>query len=63
MFKFLWDGKPDKINRNLIIQDYSKGGLKMVEIYSYKNSLKIKWIKRILDKENKGNWKEIYKKD
>ena len=63
MFQFLWDGKPDKIKRNLIIQDYSKGGLKMVEIYSYINSLKIKCIKRILDKENKGNWREIYKKD
>ena len=63
MFQFLWDGKPDKIKRNLIIQDYSKGGLKMVEIYSYINSLKIKWIKRILDKENKGSWKEIYNKE
>ena len=60
MFNFLWDGKPDKINRNVIIQDYSKGGLKMIEIESYINSLKTKWIQRILDKENTGQWKELY---
>ena len=60
MFNFLWDGKPDKINRKVIIQDYSKGGLKMIEIESYINSLKTKWIKRILDKENTGQWKELY---
>ena len=63
MFNFLWDGKPEKINRNVIIQDYSKGGLKMIEIESYINSLKTKWIKRILDKENTGQWKELYIKD
>ena len=63
MFNFLWDGKPDKINRNIIIQDYSEGGLKMIEIDSYINSLKAKWIKRILDEENKGLWKEIYIKE
>ena len=63
MHKFTWDGKPDKINRNLIIQDYSEGGLKMVDIYSYINSLKTKWIKRIIDNKNTGNWKELYNKE
>ena len=63
MFKFIWDGKPDKIKRNLIIQDYAKGGLKMVDIYSYINSLKTKWIKRIIDNNNTGNWKELYNKE
>ena len=57
MFNFLWDGKPEKINRKVIIQDYDMGGLKMVEIESYINSLKSKWIKRILDTENTGQWK------
>ena len=60
MFNFLWDGKPEKINRKVIIQDYSMGGLKMIEIESYINSLKAKWIKRILDNENTGQWKELY---
>ena len=63
MFRFLWNGKPDKIKRNVIIQDYNKGGLKMIEIDSYINALKTKWIKRILDENNKGLWKEIYLKE
>ena len=32
----------------------------MIEKESYINSLKIKWIKRILYKENTGQWKEMY---
>ena len=28
MFDFLWDNKPDKINRKTIIQNYENGGLK-----------------------------------
>ena len=32
MFSFLWDGKPDKIKRDRIIQDYKNGGLKMIDI-------------------------------
>ena len=40
MFKFIWDGIHDKIKRNLIIQDYLKCGLKMVDMYSYIYSLK-----------------------
>ena len=35
----------------------------MIEIDSYINSLKAKWIKRILDEENKDLWKEIYVKE
>ena len=27
-YDFLWDSKPDKIARNLIIQDYPDGGLR-----------------------------------
>ena len=60
MFKVLWDGKPDKISRKVIVQNYSNGGLKMIEIESYINSLKAKWIKRILDNQNNGQWKDLY---
>ena len=60
MFDFLWDGKPDKISRKVIVQNYSNGGLKMIEIESYINSLKAKWIKRLLDKHNTGQWKDLY---
>jgi hypothetical protein len=27
-FKFIWNGKPDKVKRNLIINSYERGGCK-----------------------------------
>ena len=60
MFKFIWDDKPDKIKRNVLSQDYINGGLKMLDLNKFTISLKASWIKRILDTNNKGQWKEIY---
>ena len=34
-FNFLWNGKGDKIKRNVIIRDYPDGGLKMLDIISF----------------------------
>lgn len=44
LYDFLWDGKRDKIKRSEMINDYDKGGLKMVDIQSFNTSLKIKWV-------------------
>ena len=57
----MWDGKPDKIKRTNIIKDYKDGGLKMIDIKTFINSLKASWIKRIYDENNNGMWKNIYK--
>ena len=46
-FQFLWNNKPDKIKRAAICGDYSKGGLKMVNVYQFIKSFKITWIRRI----------------
>ena len=48
-FKFIWNGKPDKVKRNTLIGDFEKGGLKMVDIESYFISLKASWISRLAD--------------
>ena len=56
MFNFLWDKKPDKIKRDIITQDYKDGGLKMIDIEMFLNSLKSSWRKRILDTSNNGIW-------
>ena len=40
-----------------MINDYSNGGLKMLDIESFSKSLKATWIKKYLDKENRGKWK------
>ena len=63
MFDFLWDGKPDKINRKTIVQDYKNGGLKMIEIDSFIKSIKAGWVKRLSNEHNSGDWKTIYLKE
>ena len=57
LYKFLWNGKCDKIKRVHMINDYTKGGLKMLDIQSFNNAVKAKWVQRYLDPNNKGKWK------
>ena len=47
-FRFLWDGKPSKIRREIIIQNHKQGGMSMIDLNSFNKSLKISWMKRIL---------------
>ena len=59
-YHFLWDGKPDKIKRNVIINEYGDGGLKMIDLFSFNKSLKTIWIKKYLEKTNMGKWKFFF---
>lgn len=45
-FSFLWNGKGDKIKRDIITNDYANGGLKMIDIQSFNKSLKATWRTR-----------------
>ena len=54
-FNFLWDGKPDKIKRKQITKPYNQGGLNMVDLFPYIQSLKLSWTKRLL-KATKQPW-------
>ena len=56
-YKFLWNGKSDKIKRTQMINDYSNGRLRMLDIQSFNQALKAKWIQKYLDQKNKGKWK------
>ena len=60
MFNFIWDRKPDKINRKTLCQNYNNRGLKMIDFKKIVLSLKASWVKRILDKDNNGQWKKLY---
>ena len=40
-FNFLWNGKGDKIKRDVVIRDYPDGGLKMLDIISFNKALKV----------------------
>ena len=59
-YDFPWDSKGDKNKRTEIINDYDKSGLKMIDIKSFKASLKMKWVQSYLYTENKGKWKFFF---
>lgn len=44
LYDFLWERRGDKIKMTEIINDYDKGGLKMIDIQIFNKSLKIKWV-------------------
>ena len=46
LFKFLWNGL-DKVTRMSVINDYEKGGLKMIDLESMVKSLRLAWLKRL----------------
>ena len=48
-YNFVWKGKPDKISRKQLIQPYSEGGAKMINIHLHAESLKISWIRRVFN--------------
>ena len=60
-YKFLWDGKGDKIKRTVVINGYQEGGIKMLDIKSFNSALKATWIPKYLDVNNKGKWKIVFK--
>ena len=44
LYDFLWESKGDKIKRTQMINDYDKGGLKMIYIQSFNKLLNKKWV-------------------
>ena len=43
-----------------MINDYSEGGLKMIDIASFNKSLKATWVQKYLDPENCSKWKRLF---
>ena len=52
MYKFIWDGKPEKIKRDILTMGYENGGLKMIDIDNFKKVLKVCWIKQMIEADN-----------
>ena len=55
-YKFIWNNKVDKIARKNLIQDFNKGGLRMICVRSFIESLKITWIRRIINVPKNTSW-------
>ena len=60
LFKFVWSNKKDKIRRSLLYNEYKEGGLKMPLLLSFNRAMKVTWIKRYFDEENKSKWKMFF---
>ena len=56
-YRFIWGNKPDKIKRSQLIQDYFLGGLKMVNIEDFADSLKTTWLRRTII--SSSNWSSL----
>ena len=46
-YSFIWDDKPDKINRNQMSKAFQRGGLNMIDTEKFIYALKSTWIKRL----------------
>ena len=57
--EFLWQGKWAKIKHSTMIGSYEKDGLKDVDLGSKFQSLRIIWVRKILDKANFHPWMAI----
>ena len=56
MYKYIWNGKPDKIKRNTLIGNIEQGGLKMIDFENMVKAQKLMWIKRIYS-DDQPSWK------
>lgn len=61
MFNFIWGGKRDRIKRATLKAKYKSGGLQVPDIVLKSKSLKIGWIKKYVDPDNKAKWKFVMK--
>ena len=60
MYDFIWDSKPAKTKRDVLTMDYEKGGSKMIDLEIFMKSLKVCWIKRMIESEGDGLLKNLY---
>ncbi len=58
ILKLIWDGKPAKIAYDTMIGPVEKGGLGLLDPVLRMKSLRVKIMKKFLDKDNRQEWKD-----
>ena len=59
LFKFLWQSN-EKVKRTVLIQGLDRGGLNMIDVRVFCNSLSASWITRILEANpNQDSWVQL----
>ena len=59
VFKFIWNGKIEKIKRVTLTEDYNKGGIKMLDIQRQLFSFRLKWLSRFFNESN-ATWRTMF---
>lgn len=59
---FLWGSKKNLIAHKTIISDHKNGGLKLVDIITKKQALRVKIIQKYLQTSNNHVWKDYFQK-
>ena len=49
------------MKRNVLVNEYKDGGMKLTDVNMFLNSLKCGWVKQMLNTESNGCWKIVYK--
>ena len=58
LFNYLWDNKPDKLKRSCVTQDCRNFELRMVDLKSHINAIKLSWISKLI-KNNHNQFSTI----
>ena len=56
-YNFIWRNKRHQVNRTILSLDIENGGLKMFDVIEFDMSLKITWLYKLLNPDNK--WLEF----
>jgi hypothetical protein len=59
--EFVWEKKPPRVAYNTLIGQTDKGGMGLADVELKKKSMRIKVVKKYIDEEEKGEWKETMK--
>ena len=58
-FRFIWDKGRDKIKRNIMYLPHDKGGLSVPNIELFSKTIKLVWIKKLMDINDTSPWKML----
>ena len=56
IYNFIWNGKTEKVKRNLFEQDFKHGGYKMISLNDIIAAASVMWVQKYLD-NNEREWK------
>ncbi len=58
IYKFLWNGKSEKVKRSVLSNSIKDGGLNMINVDAFIESIKASWVTKLLTIA--GKWSDIF---